>query len=411
MRIHAGGLIGWAAALSLVSAVSASAQTVTPPIPGATTTKPDLTLANTIGQAVGAVGPARAGEAISLGAELAIATAPFGVSTGGFLIKLDPATGLQVRTATTFGPSFAERALTSGEGSVNIGVSYMSSEYNRLGSGSFDGLTLRTTTGSVAGNSREATSNLTVHANTTVIAARMGVTDNLDVGVNLPIVSVKVGGSTSLVNGSGQMLTFASAAGMTTGLGDLTGIVKYRFHSFGSGLPDPGGLAVMGAMRLPTGSRDNLRGLGITRTMVSFIYSSGQKRFRPHANAGFEFWSDGVSATSESGSTVTARNQLQYAAGFEFEAAPKCTLLLDLLGGRIFGGGKIGYQDDPAAAGLTSSRSLVALPEGLTRLSLAPGAKVNLKGKLLLSVNALVALKDDGLHARVTPVAGLELTF
>jgi hypothetical protein len=286
----------------------------------------------------------------------------------------------------------------------------MSSEYSRLGSGSFDGLTLRTTTGAVAANSSEARSNLTIHANTTVVAARMGVTDNLDVGVNLPIVSVKVGGSTSLVSG-GQLTTFASAAGMTTGLGDLTGIVKYRFHSFGTGLPDPGGLAVMGAVRLPTGSRDNLRGLGITRTMVSFIYSSGQKRFRPHANVGYEFWSDDVSTTSVTGSTVSARNQFQYAAGFEFEAAPKATLLLDLLGGRIFGGGKIGYQDDPATAGLTSSRSLVALPEGLMRVSLAPGAKVNLKGKLLLSVNALVALKDDGLHARVTPVAGLEMTF
>jgi len=410
MRIHTGGLIGWAAALSLVSAVSASAQAVTPPIQGTTTTKPDLTLAGSIGVATGAVGAARGGEAIALGAALAIATAPFGVSTGGFLLKLDPATGLQVRTATTFGPSFAERALTSGDGSVNIGVSYMSSEYSRLGGESFDGLTLRTATGSVASNSSEATSHLTVHANTTVVAARMGVSDNLDVGVNLPIVSVKVGGSTSLVSG-GQLATFASVAGMTTGLGDLTGIVKYRFHTFGSGLPDPGGLAVMGAMRLPTGSRENLRGLGITRTMVSFIYSSGQKRFRPHANAGYEFWSDDVSTTSISGTTVSARNQLQYAAGFEFEAAPKATLLLDLLGGRIFGGGKIGYQDDPAAAGLTSSRSLVALPEGLTRLSLAPGAKVNLKGKLLLSVNALVALKDDGLHARVTPVAGLEMTF
>jgi hypothetical protein len=60
---------------------------------------------------------------------------------------------------------------------------------------------------------------------------------------------------------------------------------------------------------------------------------------------------------------------------------------------------------------VTSSQSVVALPEGLARVSLAPGVKVNLKGKLLLSVNALVALHDSGLHARVTPVAGIEMTF
>ena len=51
------------------------------------------------------------------------------------------------------------------------------------------------------------------------------------------------------------------------------------------------------------------------------------------------------------------------------------------------------------------------MPEGLQRIDLAPGLKVNLKGKLLLSLNALVALKDSGLHARITPVAGIDLTF
>jgi hypothetical protein len=44
-------------------------------------------------------------------------------------------------------------------------------------------------------------------------------------------------------------------------------------------------------------------------------------------------------------------------------------------------------------------------------VNLAPGLKVNLKGKILLSLNALVTLKNDGLHARVTPMAGIDVTF
>jgi hypothetical protein len=36
---------------------------------------------------------------------------------------------------------------------------------------------------------------------------------------------------------------------------------------------------------------------------------------------------------------------------------------------------------------------------------------VNLKGKMLISLNALVALRDGGLFTRVTPVAGVELNF
>src|SRR5260221_13599332 len=110
----------WAVLLTLLTAVSASVQSP-PPIQGVTTTVPDLTVGGTITQLIKPVGAAHGGEALGLATMLGVATAPFGASSGGFVIKLDPSTGLQVRTATTFGPSFAERALTSGEGHGSIG--------------------------------------------------------------------------------------------------------------------------------------------------------------------------------------------------------------------------------------------------------------------------------------------------
>jgi hypothetical protein len=409
--------VGWAVLLALVSGVSASAQTPSgpaPPIQGVTTTIPGLTLADTITQMTRPVGALHVGEALGLATELAVGTTPFGASSGGFVIKLDPVTGLQVRTATTFGPSFAERALTSGEGNVSVGVNYMSSGFDRLDSQSFNGLQLRSATGVSPANGRSGVANITLTANTVVVAARMGVSDNLDVGVDLPIVTVKVSGTTQLMDGNGKIFTFTRGSGAASGLGDVTALVKYRFYSFGTGQPDPGGLAVMGTMRLPTGDAQNLRGLGVTRTLISLIASSGQRRFRPHANGGFEYWSKGVGVISDAApnSTVEARNQVQYAAGFEFEAAPKATLLLDLIGGEILGGGKLGFQADTSTApGVTSSGSIVALPDGISKISLVPGIKVNLKGKMLLSLNALIALHDTGLHARVTTVAGINLTF
>ena len=411
MPIHKPGRIGWASALALLFTVSASAQAPEPPIEGTTTKVEGLSLANTLTTAVRPVGPAHAGEALAAATQLAIGTAPFGVSTGGFLIKLDPNSGLQVRAASTFGPAFSERALTSGEGAVSVGVSYMYSKYTELGDRGMDGLLLQSTPGSTAAEARTGTSNLTITSNTIVIASRMGVTDKLDVGVNVPLVKVELGGSTSLADGTGRLLTFARVAGTSTGVGDIQGLVKYRIHSFGADLPDPGGLAIMASMRFPTGEKDNLRGLGVTRARGDFIYSSGTKKFRPHVNVGFEWWNKGVSIVSDAGPNEgsTARHQLQYAAGFEFEGTPKFTLLLDFLGGRIFGGGKVDVADVTLPAG--PSQALVALPDGLTRLSLAPGAKINLKGKMLLSINALVALHDTGLHAPITPVAGLELTF
>src|SRR4051812_1950183 len=403
----------WAALLALVTCVPASAQTA-PPIQGTTTTTPGLTLAGTVSGMLKPVGTPHVGEALNFDTILEVGTLPLNASSSGFTIKLDPSTGLQVRTATTFGPSFAERALTTGEGGVNVGVSFMSSSLTRLGGQAFKGMQVRSITAASTTDSRSATANITETASTVLVAARMGVTDKLDLGVNLPLVTVKIDGSASLANGRGDVLTFASGTAQAAGLGDIAGIVKYRFYSFGTGQPDPGGLAVMATLWFPTGSTESLRGLGITRTMVSFIASGGQGRFRPHANTGYEYWSDGVSVVSDAAGTssVTARNQMQFAAGFEFEAAPKATVLFDVLGGQVFGGGKLAFQPDATApAGASSSSSLVALPEGIARVGLAPGLKVNLKGKMLLSLSALVSLKNDGLHARVTPMAGIDLTF
>jgi hypothetical protein len=405
---------GCAALLALVFSVPASAQSAAP-IQGVTTTVPDLTLADTITQLVRPVGAAHVGEALGLATELRVATTPFAAASSGFVIKLDPSTGLQVRTATTFGPSFAERALTSGDGHISLGVSFMSSSYDRLGSAAFDGLQLRSASAVSARDGRSGIANVALSSKTVVISGLMGVTDKLDIGADVPIVTVKVNGTTSLFNGNGQMILFAKGGGVASGLGDIAGIVKYRFFAFGTSEPDPGGLAVMATMRLPTGDRDNLRGLGVTRTMLSFIASSGQGRFRPHANVGYEFWSKGVGVPSDytQNGFVTARHQVKGAAGFEVEAAPKVTLLVDFLGGEIFGGGKVGFRPDGTITipEITASQSAVALPEGIWNLSLVPGLKVNLKGKLLLSVNALVALHDTGLHARVTPVAGIEMVF
>ena len=104
-------------------------------------------------------------------------------------------------------------------------------------------------------------------------------------------------------------------------------------------------------MKLPTGDKENLRGLGVTRTLVALVYSSGQGRFRPHANGGFEAWSDGVDLVvsfDPRRPTIEARHQIQYAAGFEFEATPKLTLLMDLLGRHILGAGQVGLPDSNA---------------------------------------------------------------
>ena len=401
------------ALLSLAWSAAASAQVAAP----AVTQSAGLSLADTLTRLTGPVGGLPVGEALGLATALEVSTTPFGTSSGGFVFKLDPSTGLQVRTATTFGPSFAERALTSGEGKVSVGVNLISAKYTELGDLSIDNMQLGSVQAGSPAVARVGTTSLAISSNTLVISGAIGVTDKVDLGVAVPMVRVKVEGVSTLVNGAGDVVLTAAGSGKSSGLGDIAAFVKYRLLAFGEGPPDPGGLAVLATMRLPTGDQENLRGLGISRTLVSLVFSSGRGRIRPHVNGGFEWWNEGVDVVTnfeKNPSTVTARHQVQYAGGVEIEAAPKLTLMVDLLGRHILGAGKIGFQTTvppPNPQGVTSFESAVALPEGIQKITLVPGLKVNLKGTLLLSLNALTALYDTGLHARVTPVVGLDLTF
>jgi hypothetical protein len=396
-----------AALFVLGSSAPASAQTVT--------TSNGLTLGQTIAQLVRPLAAAPVGEAIAFATALEVATTPFGTSSGGFVSQVDPSTGLRVRTATTFGPSFAERALTSGEGKVSIGVNFLAANYDRLGGLSLNRMQLASVTAPSPTVARSGIASLVVTSKTTVLSGVIGVTDRLDVGVAVPLVSVKVDGISWVQNNAGDVLLTSQGSGISSGVGDVAVLAKYRFLAFGGGQPDPGGLTATGTIRLPSGDKDNLRGLGVTRVLGSIIASSGRGRFRPHANAGFEWWSQGVDVVTDfaENTTVTARHQIQYAAGLEVEAAPKLTLNCDFLGRQILGGGQVGFRTvtPPANSfGVTSQSSAVALSEGIQKLTLVPGLKLNLKGTLLLSLNTLISLRDSGFHARFIPVVGVDLT-
>ena len=205
-----------------------------------------------------------------------------------------------------------------------------------------------------------------------------------------------------------------SEDGIGSGLGDVAVSAKYRFLKFGEGQPDPGGLAFLLTSRLPTGSRENFRGLGITRVLGSVLVSSGTGRLRPHANAGFEWWEKGLGVPSFPQGSAEARHQIQYAAGIEFEAGPKLTLLVDFLGRHILNGGRIEertFDVPPNPFNVTTLETLVATSQDIQKLTLAPGMKWNLKGSFVASLNALIPIRDNGLHDRFTPVVGLDWTF
>jgi hypothetical protein len=387
----------------------------TPVLAQKVTTVPDLTGQQVLSQMANAGSSLAVGEAIALTTAVEIATQPTAGSSGGFIFKLDPSTGLLARTTTTFGPMFGERALTSGVGVVTVGATFRSSTFDKIGDFSLSALPLATVVGTSPATTKTTTGNLALSARTLGISTTIGVTDDFDVAVVVPLVSVSLSGSTSVINGAGVNTRLAETNSVFSGLGDISALAKYRFVKFSGGpIPDPGGIALLIDVHLPTGSRENLRGLGVTRTLVGGVVSGGRGRVTPHASAGFEYWNKGVGVAALPNESVSVRHRFQYAGGIEIEAAPKLTLLVDYLGQHILGGGQVGLVTDPVFStqpGVSSATSMAALAQGISQALLVPGLKANLKGKLLLSLSAIITMHNNGLHSTVTPVAGINLTM
>jgi hypothetical protein len=124
-------------------------------------------------------------------------------------------------------------------------------------------------------------------------------------------------------------------------------------------------------------------------------------------------WSDGVDVVTnfeKNPSTVTARHQVQYAGGVEFRPRRSSRCSSTWWGGTYSGRGRLLNDGPPPNAWcVTFVRSAVALPEGIQKLTLVPGLKVNLKAAFC-SPERLTALYDTGLHARFTP-AGTRSDF
>src|SRR5687768_2967508 len=146
-----------------------------------------------------------------------LSTYPLGSPSGGFTYTIDPALGTLTRSSDSFGPSFAERALTIGRGKVSAGFGYQHAVYDTL-----EGLNLRSgevkfyvqhqeccrpgsgprpvpdgsrLTPPFEGDLIEATLGLELISDTSVVFATYGVSDRFDIGVAVPFVRVELDAS------------------------------------------------------------------------------------------------------------------------------------------------------------------------------------------------------------------------
>jgi hypothetical protein len=395
-------------------------------------------------------------------------TFPIGSSSGGFVFNFDPGTGLFKPASQSFGPGFAERALTNGRRRFGFGVNYQHLEFQ-----SYEGTDLQNGALSFVLQHNDCCApfpglddpffegdlvkmSLSLAVKTDVVAPFMsyGLSSRWDVGVVVPIVRVSLNptitstidriasASNPLIHswdGLGQTTKVTTASGTATGIGDIVLRTKYRFADWAHG-----GLAGDVDVRLPSGDKENLLGTGAVQTKVLLIASGEFSRVAPHLNLGYTFSSGSLSSSlttlppsslpanantqsqvsSESGVALVDTKlpkEVNYVAGIDIAAHSLLTISADFVGRTELDTQRFGlvsqtYLFRTVNGGPLSSTSrdtFASTSTGSLNLLLGVvGAKFNIPGTpLLLTGSVLFPLTDAGLKAKVTPVVGLDYSF
>ena len=350
-------------------------------------------------------GVSNIGEAISDLVGLEVSTAPIGSSAGGFTFTFDPATRSFMRAAPSFGPMFGDRAITAGEGRAGIGVNFIHATYDALDGIAIDDGSLRTVIFHGGPSAPVGAAALTITSDTVVMFANLSLNRWFDASIAAPWVTLRLDG-THVIAGQ-QAIGSATAEG----IGDVSLRGKMRLYQRGQG-----GVALGVDLRLPTGDPEAMLGAGVTRTLVSGIWSGTVGRVAPHASFGYEFWSDPFRAFDplQQAPVDAGKNGTLLQAGVEWAATSRLTVNGEFMQRTIRNGARLTYKDVPMRTnpfGLTSASVASIDPRGLDRASIAGGIKWNLAGTALVTANVLLPMTDAGLVDHLTPVLGLDWGF
>jgi hypothetical protein len=326
-----------------------------------------------------------------------LSTLPISSPSPAFVYRFNRDLGTLERASESFGPFFAERGLTGGAGQVSLGFTARFAKYSHL-----DGHDLRDGTFLTSGNwfRDEAQpfdiEQLTLRLETRTVTgfANVGVTDRLDVGVALPFVSVSLSGVRENTY-RGQVQVQARADADAVGVGDMALRAKYRIFD----APSTAGVAALFEVRLPTGDADNLLGSGETSARALGIAS-----FEVGRGVGIDF---------NAGATWGGlAREFQYRSAISVSAAPRVTLVGELLGRRLDGVGEIrtARAPHPTFSGADTIR-LIAIGDSTHNATALGGVKWNVAGTWLLSGSVSRQLGDRGLRSGTVVQVGLDFAW
>jgi hypothetical protein len=404
-----------------------------------------------------------------------LAVLPIISPSSGFTYKYDSETGAFVRTTTSFGPIFAERAETIGRGKFMMGSSYQRFRFDSL-----DGINLHSVPAVFShikntgpGNTPEpyesdviaSTNNINLNMDQTMLFGTVGITNRLDVSIAVPIVSVRMGASSNdqiirvsgpnfvtgdppatrpnphqFANGTlctvysntGILCNVYSSTGSAAGIGDVTFRVKGDVFQSESVR-----IALAMDVRTPTGNAREFLGSGAAG-IKPFLIVSLRKKFSPHANLGYQWNGESILAGNITGTTLsedsTGSAQIQNGSaikqslpsqffgttGVDFGIpGSRLTLAFDYLGQVLLDAPRV-FQttqttaNPPGGTGPAIGPTLPTISAGKDNVVLSSGSagfKYNLFNNILLTGNVLFRLDNKGLRQNVTPLAALTYSF
>jgi hypothetical protein len=320
---------------------------------------------------------------------------PISSSSGGFIYKFNPSLGTLERASDSFGPTFVERALTSGRGQTAFSLTYRHYRFDTLDGQSLKDGGFVTTANRLAAETQPfdvERLRLRIAADTVTIFGSYGVTDRLDVGAAVPIVDLRLSGD-RVNTYRGTTFQQATGSAAVTGIADVAVRAKYHFLQ-----TDVAGVAVNSELRLPTGAADQFLGAGRAAIALAAITSLERDRIGAHLKAGF----------TKGG----ASDAVDYGAALVVAAAPHFNIEGEVFGHRLSALSTIGTATvaHPLIPHVETTRLLPVSTGTNTMLGLA-GCKWNIARTWLLSANVLFPLTDEGLTGRPTPSIALDYTF
>jgi hypothetical protein len=393
-----------------------------------------------------------------------LAILPIISPSSGFTYKYDSAAGAFVRTTTSFGPIYTERAETIGRGKFSFGVSYQRFRFQNL-----DGIDLHKVPavfthlpGTGPNHIDEpyeadvisTVNSINLNMDQTLLYGSVGITDRLDFSVAIPIVTVRMGvssdaniirvsgptftpvgappttiiGNPHQFNSQGSLSTVYTSNGSASGIGDVTFRVKgnvFQGESFR--------VALAMDVRAPTGDAREFLGSGAVG-IKPFIAVSAGKRFSPHLNVGYQWNGKSILAGDVTGVTISEGqtggevvqngqpvkrglpDQFFYSLGADLGVTNRLSLAVDYLGQVLFDAPRvfrssIVTENVPGGTGALTLPTITGGKDTIGLNSGAVGLKYNLFGKLLVTADLLFRLDNKGLRQDVTPLIALSYAF